>query len=69
MTVENQKTLDEIRQKKGEGRHKVPIPRDTRRKLKERDVILQIWYAAFEIKNKDKSGIHHAFDLPGAGIS
>jgi hypothetical protein len=60
MTVENQKTLDEIRQKKGEGRHKVPIPRDTRRKLKERDVILQIRYATFEIKkpqikNKDKN--------------
>ncbi|MDR0553357.1 MAG: hypothetical protein LBG76_00960, partial [Treponema sp.] len=49
ITVENRKILDEIRKKRVKGRQKVRVPRDTRRRLKERDVILQIRYASFEI--------------------
>ncbi|GMO25233.1 MAG: hypothetical protein Pg6A_12530 [Termitinemataceae bacterium] len=59
ITAENRKIPDEIRGKEVKGRQKARIPRDTRRGLKERGVILQIRHAAFEIKkpqikNKNK---------------
>ncbi|GMO39734.1 MAG: IS4-like element ISLpn5 family transposase [Treponemataceae bacterium] len=59
ITAENRKIPDEIRGKEVKGRQKARIPRDTRRGLKERGVVLQIRHASFEIqkpqiKNKNK---------------
>jgi hypothetical protein len=62
MTVENRKILDEIRGKRVQGWQKAPISEDTGRKLKERDVVLQIRYVAFEVKKpqiKDKGLPRH----------
>ena len=49
-TVENQKIIDEIREKPCAGSVKVRIPQDSRRCLKEREALLQIRYGSFEIK-------------------
>ena len=60
MTVDNRKILDTIRKKHCMGKVEVTIPRDSRKNLKERDVILQIRYDQYEIKrpsilNKNKT--------------
>jgi hypothetical protein len=60
MTVENAQILDKIRQTHCKGRIKVLIPRDSRHNLKEREAVLQIRYARYEIKkpqikNKNKA--------------
>jgi len=59
MTMGNSKILDAIRKKRCALKVEITIPRDSRRKLKERDVVLQIRYDHFEIKrpkilNKNK---------------
>jgi hypothetical protein len=50
MTVENERILDEIREKPCSGRINTVIPRDSRRNLKEREIVLQIRCASFEVK-------------------
>jgi hypothetical protein len=50
MTVEHERILDEIRKKPCVGRVNTVIPRDSRRNLKERETVLQIRYAPFEVK-------------------
>jgi hypothetical protein len=50
MTVENERILDTIRRKPCAGRIKTIIPRDSRRELKERETVLQVRYAQFEVK-------------------
>jgi len=49
-TVENEKTLDEVRSKPCMGRVKTRIPRNSRAGVKEREALLQIRYEHFEIK-------------------
>ncbi len=49
-TVKNEKIVDEIRKKPCDGRIKTRIPQDSRRGLKEREAVLQIRYAVYEIK-------------------
>jgi hypothetical protein len=49
-TVENTKILDEITKEPCAGRVKVKIPRNSRKNLKEREAVLQIRYASFEVK-------------------
>jgi hypothetical protein len=49
-TVENTKILDEIKQKPCIGRVNTILPRNSRRNLKEHEVVLQIRYHCFEIK-------------------
>jgi hypothetical protein len=60
MTVENVKILDTIKETACKGRMNVLIPRDSRQKVKERETVLQIRYAQYEIKrpqikNKNKA--------------
>jgi hypothetical protein len=60
MTVENVQILDKIKKTRCKGRIKALIPRDSRHNLKEREVVLQIRYARYEIKrpqikNKNKA--------------
>jgi hypothetical protein len=50
MTVENERILDEIRKKPCAGRIHTVIPRDSRRGLKERETVLEVRYAQFEVK-------------------
>jgi hypothetical protein len=50
VTVDNAKLLDAIRKKRSMGKVKITIPRDSRRNLKEREGILQLRYAYYEIK-------------------
>jgi hypothetical protein len=50
ITVDNRRILDVIRKKRCMGRVEITIPRDSRRKLKEREGVLQIRYSRFEIK-------------------
>jgi hypothetical protein len=50
MTGDNPQVLDTIRKKRGMGRVKITIPRDSRRNLKEREGVLQIRYSRYEIK-------------------
>jgi hypothetical protein len=52
-TVENEKILDEIREKPCMGKVKTTIPRDSRRGLKEREAVLQIRYSSFVIKRPE----------------
>jgi hypothetical protein len=59
-TVENKKIIDEIRTKPCTGRVKTKDPRNSRAVVKEREAVLQIRYANFEVrrpfilnKNKD----------------
>jgi hypothetical protein len=47
---ENGRILDEIQEKPCSGRITTVIPRDSRRNLKERETVLQIRYAAFDVK-------------------
>ena len=59
LTVENGKIPDGIRKTAVKGRVTVHIPRDSRRKIKGRDVVLMVRFALFEIKkpqilNKNK---------------
>jgi hypothetical protein len=59
LTAENGKILDKIRKKAVQGRVTVHIPRDSRRNIKARDVVLMVRFAQFEIKkpqilNKNK---------------
>jgi len=53
-TIDNQKILDEIREKPCNGRVKTLIPRDSRKGLKERAAVFQIRYDSFEIKRPDR---------------
>ncbi|MHC6203328.1 IS4 family transposase [Breznakiellaceae bacterium SP9] len=60
MTVENEKILDKIRGTLCEARIEVRIPRDSRGNMQERDTVLEIRYARYEIKkpqllNKNKT--------------
>jgi len=60
MTMDNRKILNSIRKNECMGKVEITIPRDSRRNLKERDVILQIRYDRYEIKrpcglNKNKA--------------
>jgi hypothetical protein len=60
MTVENEQILDKIKKTHCKGRVKALIPRDSRHNVKERETVLQIRYAHYEIqkpqlKNKDKA--------------
>jgi hypothetical protein len=58
ITVEHERILDEIGKTHCKGRVTAHIPRDSRRNLKERDIILQVRYALYEIKRpeiKDKN--------------
>jgi hypothetical protein len=50
MTVDNKRIMDEIRQQPRAGRARVPIPRDSRRNVKEREAVLQVRYGQFEIR-------------------
>jgi hypothetical protein len=52
MTVENEQILDTIRETPGKGRVKALIPRDSRRNVKEREAVLQVRYARYEIKSR-----------------
>jgi hypothetical protein len=52
MTEENGRVLDEIRSKPCAGRINTVIPRDSRRNLKERETMLQVRYARFEVKKR-----------------
>jgi hypothetical protein len=59
LTAGNGKILDKIRKKAVQGRVTVHIPRDSRRNIKARDVVLMVRFARFEIKkpqilNKNK---------------
>jgi hypothetical protein len=50
MMAGNGRILDEIREKTCAGRINTVIPRDSRRNLKERESVLQVRYAPFEVK-------------------
>ena len=50
MTADNRRILDVIRKKPCMGKAETTIPRDSRRNLEEREVVLQIRYSRFEIK-------------------
>ena len=59
MAVGNEQILDTIKKTACKGRIKVLIPRDSRHHLKERETVLQIRYAQYEIKKpqiKNKTG-------------
>ena len=60
MTTDNRRILDEIRKKRCMGRIELPLPRDSRNNVKERNGTLQIRYDRFDIKrpkilNKNKA--------------
>jgi hypothetical protein len=60
MTVENERILDKIWETPCKGRVKAHIPRDSRCTVKEREAVLQVRYARYEIqkpqiKNKNKA--------------
>jgi hypothetical protein len=60
MTVENEQKPDKIRKTHCQGRVKARIPRDSRRNVKEREVVPRVRYARYEIKkphikNKNKA--------------
>jgi hypothetical protein len=50
MTMESGQILDNIRKTHCKGRVKALIPRDSRHNVKEREAVLQIRYAQYEIK-------------------
>jgi hypothetical protein len=50
LTVENGKILDKIRKTKVKGRVTARIPRDSRRKVKAREVVLMVRFALFKIQ-------------------
>jgi hypothetical protein len=50
MTVENKRILDEIKKKRPQGRVGVTIPRDSRNGIPQREAVLQLRYAAFQVK-------------------
>ena len=54
MAAGNRQILDAIREKRCGGRIAARIPRDSRRGFKERDAILQVRYAGFDIKRPEK---------------
>ncbi|MDR2739725.1 MAG: hypothetical protein LBB68_07845 [Treponema sp.] len=60
MAVENEQIVDKIRKTPSKGRVKARVPRDSRRNVKEREVVLQVRHAQYEIKkpqikNKNKA--------------
>jgi hypothetical protein len=67
MTVEHEQILDKIRKKHSQGRIKVHIPRDSRRNLKEREAVLQIRYAQFEVKKPQIKNKNRAL-LPSVAV-
>jgi hypothetical protein len=68
MTVENTRILDEIRQKPCAGRINTVIPRDSRRNLKERETVLQVRYARFEVKKPQIKNVNKTL-LPSLPVN
>jgi hypothetical protein len=50
MTVDNKRIIDEIQEKRCQGRAEVTIPRDTRRDIKPRKATLQLRYQQYDVK-------------------
>ncbi|MDR2408330.1 MAG: hypothetical protein LBE13_09515 [Bacteroidales bacterium] len=50
MTVGHKRILDEIRKKRCQGRVEVRLPRDSRSDIPEREAILQMRYASYQVK-------------------
>jgi hypothetical protein len=68
MTVENERILDKIRKKPCAGRIKTVIPRDSRRELKERETVLQVRYAQFEVKKPQIKNVNQEL-LPSLEVN
>jgi hypothetical protein len=67
MTVENEQIVDKIRETPCKGRIKALIPRDSRRHLKEREIVLEIRYRQFEIKKPQIKNKNQVL-LPSLGV-
>ncbi|MDR2078728.1 MAG: hypothetical protein LBP74_03270 [Treponema sp.] len=67
-TVENEQILDKIRKTPCKGRVTAHIPRDSRRNLKEREVVLQVRYARYEIKKPQRKNKNKAL-LPSLPVT
>jgi hypothetical protein len=68
MTVENGRILDEIQEKPCSGRINTVIPRDSRRNLKERELVLQVRYAPFEVKKPQIKNVNREL-LPSINVN
>jgi hypothetical protein len=63
MSVENGQILDKIRETDCKGRIKAKIPRDSRNSVKEREAVLQMRYARYEIKKPEIKNRNTALPL------
>ena len=68
MTVENGQILDKIKETPCKGRINVSIPRDSRHNEKERETVLQIRYARYEIKKPQIKNKNRAL-LPSLAVT